>query len=127
MLLAWGRNRSCGCAAGATRTVATGELERYAFPTLLFWGPGSEYMVSGRGPLTAYLEAMAQPALGSTAAPCSAPIPNEAFARWARLTTAELDSFWGPTPGPYLAPNPTTGSRHCLPHGVLQKRIRDAH
>ena len=34
----WGRNRSCGCAAGATRTVATGELERYAFPTLLFWG-----------------------------------------------------------------------------------------
>ena len=74
----------------------TDGLERYAFPTLLFRGPGGEHTVPGWCPLTAYLEAMEQVVPGSTVAPRPDPTPNEAFARWPLLTATELAILCGP-------------------------------
>jgi len=70
--------------------------DRYAFPTLLFRGPGGEHTVPGWCPLAAYLEAMEQAVPGSTVAPRPDPTPNEAFARWPLLTATELDILCGP-------------------------------
>ncbi len=78
----------------------TDGLERYAFPTLLFRGPGGEHTVPGWCPLTAYLEAMEQVGPGSTVAPRPDPTPNEAFARWPLLTATELAILCGPNAAP---------------------------
>ncbi len=78
----------------------TDGLERYAFPTLLFRGPGGEHTVPGWCPLTAYLEAMEQVVPGSTVAPRPDPTPNEAFARWPLLTATELAILCGPNAAP---------------------------
>jgi protein-disulfide isomerase-like protein with CxxC motif len=74
--------------------------ERYAFPTLLFRGPGGEHTVPGWCPFTAYLEAMEKAVPGSTATPRPDPTPNEAFARWPLLTATELAILCGPKAEP---------------------------
>lgn len=68
---------------------------RYAFPTLLFRGPGGEHTVPGWCPLDAYVEAMEKAAPGSTIAPRPDPTPEEAFERWPLMTSVELKTLCG--------------------------------
>ena len=74
--------------------------ERYAFPTLLFRGPGGEHTGPGWCPFSAYLEAMEKAVPGSTVVPRPDPTPNEAFERWPLLTATELDTLCGPHAAP---------------------------
>jgi len=69
--------------------------DRYAFPTLLFRGPGGEHTVPGWCPFDAYLEAMEKAAPGSTSDPRPDPTPQEAFERWPLLTSVELQTLCG--------------------------------
>jgi protein-disulfide isomerase-like protein with CxxC motif len=78
----------------------TDGLERYAFPTLLFRGPGGEHTVPGWCALAAYLEAMEQAVPGSTSVPRPDPTPNESFAHWPLLTATELAILCGPDAEP---------------------------
>jgi hypothetical protein len=67
--------------------------------------------------LTAYLEAMEKAGPGSTAAPRLNPTPNEAFARWPLLTTAELDLLCGPHAEP-----PSGAKTYDWGHGIVYLR-----
>jgi protein-disulfide isomerase-like protein with CxxC motif len=71
-------------------------FERYAFPTLLFRGPGGEHTVPGWCAFTAYVEAMEKAVPGSTVAPRPDPTSDEAFERWPLLTATELAILCGP-------------------------------
>ena len=74
--------------------------DRYAFPTLLFRGPGGEHTVPGWCDFAAYVEAMETAVPGSTLAPRRDPTPDEAFARWPLLTATELAILCGPNAEP---------------------------
>lgn len=74
----------------------TDGLDRYAFPTLLFRGPGGEHTVSGWCPFEAYVESMEHAVPGSTLDPRPDPAPEEAFERWPLLTPIELETLCGP-------------------------------
>jgi hypothetical protein len=74
----------------------TDRRERYAFPTLLFRGPGGEHTVPGWCAFADYVEAMEKAVPGSTAAPRPDPTPNQALARWPLLTATELEVLCGP-------------------------------
>lgn len=70
--------------------------DRYAFPTLVFDGPGGRTTVPGWMPYDAYVEAMEVAVPGSTADARPDPTPTEAFERWPLLTQQELDVVCGP-------------------------------
>ena len=70
--------------------------DRYAFPTLIFRGPGGEHTVPGWAHFEAYVDAMEAAAPGSTAKPRPDPTPAEAFARWGSLTAKEVETILGP-------------------------------
>jgi hypothetical protein len=78
----------------------TDGLDRYAFPTLLFRGPGGEHTVPGWCAFGEYIEAMEKAVPGSAVAPRPDPTPNEAFERWPLLTAAELEILCGPNTEP---------------------------
>jgi hypothetical protein len=78
----------------------TNGLARYAFPTLLFRGPGGEHTVPGWCAFDAYIEAMEKAVPGSTVTPRPAPTPDEAFKRWPLLTATELAILCGPNAEP---------------------------
>ena len=70
--------------------------DRYAFPTLLFRGPGGEHTVPGWCDFEEYLKAMEHALPGSTATPRPNPAPEELFDRWPLITERELDTLCGP-------------------------------
>jgi protein-disulfide isomerase-like protein with CxxC motif len=74
--------------------------DRYAFPTLIFRGPGGEHTVPGWAPYGAYEAAMEAAQAGSTADPRPDPTPAEAFARWGLLTEVELATLCGENAAP---------------------------
>lgn len=69
--------------------------DRYAFPTLIFNGPGGPQTVPGWMPYDAYVEAMESAVPGSTSDARPDPSPEEAFRRWPLLTAPELDLLCG--------------------------------
>lgn len=69
--------------------------DRYAFPTLIFRGPGGDYTAPGWVDYEEYETAMESAAPGSTAHPRADPTPQEAFARWPTLTEVELVTLCG--------------------------------
>jgi protein-disulfide isomerase-like protein with CxxC motif len=69
--------------------------DRYAFPTLIFRGPGGEHTVPGWAHFEAYVDAMEAAAPGSTANPRPGPTPAQAFERWASLTAKEVEVILG--------------------------------
>jgi protein-disulfide isomerase-like protein with CxxC motif len=91
--------------------------DRYAFPTLLFRGPGGEYTVPGWCPFDAYLEAMERAVPDATANPYPDPTPQEALARWPLLTSAELTTLCGPD-----AELPAGAKTYDWGHGVVYLR-----
>ena len=69
--------------------------DRYAFPTLLFRGPGGEHTVPGWCDFEDYVKAMEHALPGSTAAPRPGPTPDELFDRWSLITERELETLCG--------------------------------
>ena len=102
---------------GISNLKQTEGRERYAFPTLLFRGPGGEQTVPGWCPFTAYLEAMEKAVPGSTAALRPDPTPDEAFARWPLLTATELAILCGAH-----AESPSSAKTYDWGHGVVYLR-----
>ncbi len=72
--------------------------DRYAFPTLVFRGPGGEVTVPGWMPYEAYVDALEGACPGVTADPRPDPTITEAFERWGVLTERELTDVCGPGP-----------------------------
>jgi len=72
-----------------------GDGWRYAFPTLLFRGPGGEHTVPGWQTWDAYVDAMEAAKPGSTASPRHDPSPADALARWSLITDKELSFLCG--------------------------------
>jgi len=70
--------------------------DRYAFPTLVFRGPGGERTVAGWMPYEAYIDAMEAVCPGCTTDPRTDPTLAEAFDRWGVLTENELRLLCGP-------------------------------
>ena len=66
-----------------------GDGWRYAFPTILFRGPGGEQTVPGWQPWEAYVAAMEAAEPGSSADPRPDPTLDEALAAWPTLTEFE--------------------------------------
>ena len=91
--------------------------DRYAFPTVLFRGPGGEHTVSGWCPFDDYIAAMEKAVPGSTAAPRPDPTPQEAFERWPLLTSVELDTLCG-----VGAAAPASAKVYDGVHGVVYRR-----
>jgi hypothetical protein len=69
--------------------------DRYAFPTLLFNGPGGEHTAPGWVDYQRYEECMEAALPGSTADPRPDPTPAQAFERWPLLTAVELTTLCG--------------------------------
>lgn len=69
--------------------------DRYAFPTLVFSGPGGQHTVPGWMDYADYEVAMEAALAGSTANPRPDPSPEDAFARWPVLTPVELAALCG--------------------------------
>ena len=78
--------------------------DRYAFPTLLFRGPGGEHTVPGWMPYDAYVNALEATSPGCTVDARPDPTAAEAFARWGVLTEQELAFLCGGR-GEELAPD----------------------
>lgn len=70
--------------------------ERYAFPTLVFRGPGGEFTVPGWMPFDAYVGALEAAVPGLTGDARKSPLVHEAFARWGVFTEQELAFVCGP-------------------------------
>lgn len=70
--------------------------DRYAFPTLVFRGPGGEVTVPGWMPYQAYVDALESTSPGLTADPVPGPTVPQAFDRWGVLTEKELAEICGP-------------------------------
>ena len=70
--------------------------DRYAFPTLVFTGPGGSHTVPGWMPYSSYVEAIEAAVPGATADPKPEPTVAEAFERWGVLTANELLLICGP-------------------------------
>ena len=64
--------------------------DRYAFPTLVFTGPGGSHTVPGWMPYDAYVAAVEAAMNGATAAARPDPTVAEAFDEWGVLTANEL-------------------------------------
>ena len=64
--------------------------DRYAFPTLVFTGPGGSHTVPGWMPYDAYVAAVEAAMPGATAAARPDPTVAEAFDEWGVLTANEL-------------------------------------
>ena len=79
--------------------------ERYAFPTVVFRGPGGEFTVPGWMPFAAYLNALEAAAPGSTGDARPGPSLDEAFGRWSVFTEQELVSVCGDSGGASLPDN----------------------
>jgi uncharacterized protein (TIGR03086 family) len=70
--------------------------DRYAFPTLVFRGPGGAHTVPGWMPFDSYVDALEAAAPGSTSDPRPDPTVAEAFERWGVLSENELSLICGP-------------------------------
>ena len=71
--------------------------DRYAFPTLVFTGPGGSHTVPGWMPYSAYVDALEAAVPGSTSDARPEPTVAEAFAEWRVLTANELMLICGPS------------------------------
>ncbi len=69
--------------------------ERYAFPTLVFRGPGGDFTVPGWMPFDAYIHALESAVPGITSDARPDPSMDEAFARWGVFTEQELSLVCG--------------------------------
>ncbi len=96
--------------------------DRYAFPTLIFRGPGGEATVPGWMPYEAYAAGIEQAEPGATADPRPDPTAAEAFERWPVLTAKELEVLCGPAA---IAPPGTTV--HNWGDGVAYFTPAEAH
>lgn len=69
--------------------------DRYAFPTLIFRGPGGDHSVPGWAGYETYIAAMEAAAPGSSASPKPGPTPAQAFDHWGCLTAKEVEVILG--------------------------------
>ena len=69
--------------------------DRYAFPTVLFRGPGGEHTAAGWVDFEHYEACMEAAVPGSTGDPRPDPTPAQAFERWPLLTAVELNTLCG--------------------------------
>jgi hypothetical protein len=94
----------------------TDGLDRYAFPTLLFRGPGGEHTVPGWCAFGEYIEAMEKAVPGSTVAPRPEILPPtrpSSVGRCSRRPSSKSSVV--PTPSHRPASRPTTGATAWSP------------
>ena len=93
--------------------------DRYAFPTLVFRGPGGEHTVPGWMPYDAYEQALEASLPGSTADPRADPTVAEALQRWELLTAQELRVLCGVCAADAVDELPFTIAAHFWGGGVV--------